>query len=66
METKPDTIHITANAKVEIQAKRADLFIAVRGSSVVSGNEAMKKAKELQDQMMGGALGNVPLPPGLF
>ncbi len=47
METKPDTIHITASAKVEIQARRADLFIAVRGSSVVSGNEAMKKAKEV-------------------
>jgi uncharacterized protein YggE len=47
MEIKPDTIHITANAKVEIHAKRADLFIAVRGSSVVSGNEAMKKAKEV-------------------
>ncbi len=29
-------------------------------------NEAMKKAKELQDQMMGGALGGMPLPPGLF
>lgn len=37
-------------------------------SDMVKGavNEAMKKAKELQDQMMGGALGNVPLPPGLF
>lgn len=47
METKPDTIHITASAKVEIQARRADLFIVVRGSSVVGGNEAMKKAKEV-------------------
>lgn len=29
-------------------------------------NEALKKSQELQSQMMGGALGNVPLPPGLF
>jgi DNA-binding YbaB/EbfC family protein len=37
-------------------------------SDMVKGaiNEALKKSKELQEQMMGGALGNVPLPPGLF
>lgn len=37
-------------------------------SDMVKGavNEAMKKAKELQDQMMGGAMGNMQLPPGLF
>ena len=29
-------------------------------------NEAMKKAKEMQDQAMGGALGGMSLPPGLF
>jgi DNA-binding YbaB/EbfC family protein len=29
-------------------------------------NEAMKKAKEMQDQTMGGALGGMGLPPGLF
>ncbi len=47
METKPDTIHISASIKVEINASHADLFVTVRGSSVVSGNEAMKKAKEV-------------------
>lgn len=47
METKPDTIHVNASAKVEIHARRAELFIAVRGSSVVSGNEALKKAREV-------------------
>lgn len=37
-------------------------------SDMVKGavNEALKKAKEMQEQAMGGALGNVPLPPGLF
>jgi nucleoid-associated protein EbfC len=36
-------------------------------SDMVKGavNEAMKKAKELQEQMMGGALGGA-VPPGLF
>jgi nucleoid-associated protein EbfC len=37
-------------------------------SDMVKGavNEAMKKAKELQDQMTGSAMGNIPMPPGLF
>ena len=37
-------------------------------SEMVKGavNEAMKKAKEMQDQVMGGALGGMSLPPGLF
>ncbi len=29
-------------------------------------NEALKKSQELQSQMMGGAMGNIPMPPGLF
>jgi uncharacterized protein YggE len=47
METKPDTIHITASQREEIFASHADLFVTVRGSSVISGNEVMKKAKEV-------------------
>ncbi|MEW5938179.1 MAG: SIMPL domain-containing protein [Chloroflexota bacterium] len=47
MESKPDTIHISASHRQEVQATHADLFVTVRGSSVVSGNEAMKKAKEV-------------------
>ena len=47
MESKPDTIHITASHREEIFASHADLFVTVRGSSVFSGNEAMKKAKEV-------------------
>jgi len=47
METKPDTIKVSAWHREEIFASHADLFVTVRGSSVVSGNEAMKKAKEV-------------------
>jgi uncharacterized protein YggE len=47
MESKPDTIKISTTHKEEILATHADLFVTVKGSSVVSGNEAMKKAKEV-------------------
>jgi len=47
MTTKPDTIKISASQKVDIPASHADLHVTVRGSSVISGNEAMKKAKEV-------------------
>lgn len=37
-------------------------------SEMVKGavSEALKKSQELQSQMMGGAMGGLPLPPGLF
>lgn len=47
MTTKPDTIKISASHKEEIFADRADLFVSVKGSSLISGDEAMKKAKEV-------------------
>jgi len=47
MSTKPDTIKISASHKEEIFADRANLFVTVKGSSVVSGDQAMKKAKEV-------------------
>jgi uncharacterized protein YggE len=47
MDTKPDTIKVTASHREEIYSSHADLFVTVRGSSVISGNEAMKKAKEV-------------------
>ena len=47
MNTKPDTIKISASHKEEISASRADLFVTVKGSSVFSGDQAMKKAKEV-------------------
>ena len=47
MEHKPDTIKVSASHKEEIFATHADLYVVVKGSSLVSGNEAMKKAKEV-------------------
>ena len=47
MESKPDTIKISAFHREEIFASHANLYVTVKGSSVVSGNEAMKKAKEV-------------------
>jgi uncharacterized protein YggE len=47
MESKPDTIKVSAIHQEEIFASHANLFVTVKGSSVVSGNEAMKKAREV-------------------
>lgn len=47
MEPKPDTIKVTSASKEEISATYADLHVTVKGSSIVGGNEAMKKAKEV-------------------
>jgi uncharacterized protein YggE len=47
METKPDTIHISTNQSEEIQATHADLIVTIKGSSFFSGNEALKKSKEV-------------------
>jgi uncharacterized protein YggE len=47
MDSKPDTIKISASHKEEIPATHADLHVTVKGSSLVSGSEAMKKAKEV-------------------
>ncbi len=47
MDSKPDTIKISTSHKEELSAAYADLHVTVRGSSIVSGNEAMKKAKEV-------------------
>ena len=47
MESKPDTIKVSAFHKEEILASHANLYVTVKGTSVVSGNEAMKKAREV-------------------
>jgi uncharacterized protein YggE len=49
MESKPDTIKISASHREEIFADRADLFVTVKGSSVFSGDQAMKKAREVSE-----------------
>jgi uncharacterized protein YggE len=47
MESKPDTIKVSALQREEISANRADLSVTVKGSSLVSGDQAMKKAREV-------------------
>ena len=47
METKPDTIEIQASQREEIQATHADMFVSIKGSSLVSGDAALKKAREV-------------------
>ena len=47
MESKPDTIKVSASHKEQVSANRAELFVSVKGSSVFGGDQAMKKAKEV-------------------
>lgn len=47
METKPDTIHVSAVQSEEIQATHAELIVTVKGTSFFSGNEALKKSREV-------------------
>jgi len=47
MESKPDTIKVAAFHREEIFASHANLYVTVKGSSIVSGDQAMKKAKEV-------------------
>jgi uncharacterized protein YggE len=47
MDHKPDTIKVSALHREEIFASHANLYVTVKGSSVVSGDQAMKKAKEV-------------------
>jgi len=44
----PDTISVRVVNEAEVDADSADLTVVVEGSSVFSGSEALKKAKELQ------------------
>ncbi len=47
METKPDTIKISTSHREEIASTHADLYVTVRGASVIGGDQAMKKAREV-------------------
>ena len=62
MESKPDTIQVSADHLEEIHASHADLMVMVKGSSVFSSNEAMKKAKEVSQLVE--ALTTFGLSPG--
>lgn len=48
MENKPDTIEVSATQREEIEASYADLYVSVKGSSLVSGNAALEKADEVR------------------
>jgi uncharacterized protein YggE len=58
---KPDTIKVSAMHREEIFASHANLFVTVKGSSIISGIEAMKKAKEVNQLVE--ALTNLGLSP---
>ncbi|MEW5830242.1 MAG: SIMPL domain-containing protein [Chloroflexota bacterium] len=60
METKPDTIHISASQSDEVKATHADLLVTVKGASFFSGDEALKKSKEV-GQLVSG-LSGIGLP----
>ncbi len=47
MESKPDTIKVSVSHREEIFASHANLHVTVKGSSIVSSNEALKKAQEV-------------------
>lgn len=47
MEIEPDIIKVEALQKREVHADRADLFVTIRGSSLVSGQSALNKAREV-------------------
>jgi len=60
METKPDTIQVSASQREELQASHADLFVSVKGSALFSGDAALKKAREVSQLV--DALTQVGLP----
>jgi len=47
MDSKPDTIKISVQEREQIHADHADLFVTVKGSSAFAGDEALKKAREV-------------------
>src|SRR4030067_2488346 len=47
MDSKPDSIKISVQEREQIHADHADLFVTVKGSSAFAGDEALKKAREV-------------------
>lgn len=44
---EPDLITVSESARAEVPADHADLYVTIRGSSLVTGQEALKKAREV-------------------
>ncbi len=47
MDQTPDVVVITARHEEDLPADRAELLVAVQGSSLVTGRAALRKAKEV-------------------
>lgn len=54
---KPDTITVAVAHREEIKADKVDIHVTVKGSSLFTGNAALKKAKEVSQLI--SALGEV-------
>ncbi len=52
MDSKPDTIKISVQEREEIHANHADLFVTIKGSSAFTGDEALKKAREVNQLLI--------------
>ena len=44
---KPDTISVTVAHREEVEAEKVDIHVTIKGSSLVTGTAALKKAKEV-------------------
>jgi uncharacterized protein YggE len=44
---KPDTISVTVGHREEVEADKVDIHVTIKGSSLVTGTAALKKAKEV-------------------
>lgn len=44
---KPDTITVTVSRREEVEANKVDIQVTIKGSSLVTGTAALKKAKEV-------------------
>ena len=43
----PDRLTVVTSYEQELRADRADLYVTVKGSSLVGGTQALKRAKEV-------------------
>src|SRR4051812_48791475 len=44
---KPDTITVTTSHREEVKADRVDLHVTIKGTSLITGSAALKKAREV-------------------
>jgi uncharacterized protein YggE len=49
MESQPDTIQVSVSQRGELDADRADLSVAIQGSSYVAGRAALTQAREIAE-----------------